>query len=143
MGLGIFSRNNPKQKPLRCDFADPKTQHRLNVPGKELLLRAIGLNKYPNATILDTTAGLGKDAFLIAAHGAEVILCEQHEMIAAILEDGLQRGEHSAQKDIIKCMQLIKQDALAYLTQLKSKPDIIYLDPMFPERQSFHVVHRV
>ncbi len=86
----------------------------------------------PGLKILDATAGLGRDAAVLASTGAEVLMCEREPMLQALLEDGLKRlNPNSALK-----LKLIAQDAIDYLNQLDKAdyPDVIYLDPMHPAR---------
>ncbi|HIF50393.1 MAG TPA: hypothetical protein EYQ42_02470 [Thiotrichaceae bacterium] len=145
-GLSLLTNNlNTKQDtaaPTRVDFLDAGLTHRRLTSGKSQgIAKAIGLNKLKSPTVLDTTAGLGKDAFILASLGCTVTLLERSPIIHALLEDGFRRGLESADEDVIKIinkMTLINIDAKDYLEIIISgkqdKPDVIYLDPMFPAR---------
>lgn len=106
-------------KPLFIDF---EKYPRQNV----LLKKAVG--KKP-ARICDLSAGLGKDAWFLYSQGYEVELVERSSIIAQLLEDGLQRANCT--------MKLFKGEAKDYLALLinnKNYPDVIYFDPIFPEK---------
>lgn len=104
---------------------------------------------------IDATAGLGQDSFLLAAAGFSVYMFEQDPIIAALLEDALDRAKSDpALANIIERMHLFTEDSISALQRLGTsfsrdeqmpqtsdsqpyltvKPDVIYLDPMFPER---------
>ena len=101
----------------------------------ELLVKAAGLKNVEHPRVLDATAGLGEDSLLLAAAGCEVDLYEYNPVIAALLENTLERASHEASLSGIVChMHLHKADSIKAMGELKEVPDVIYLDPMFPER---------
>lgn len=104
---------------------------------------------------IDATAGLGQDSFLLAAAGFTVYMFEQDPIIAALLEDALDRAKSDpVLANIVERMHLFAEDSISALQRLGTslsrdeqmpqtsdsqpyltvKPDVIYLDPMFPER---------
>lgn len=84
---------------------------------------------------IDATAGLGEDSFLLAAADFDVTLYEQNPTIAALLRDGLERATHDASTAVVASrMHLIEGDSIQALQSLTSAPDVIYLDPMFPDK---------
>ncbi|AJQ96522.1 hypothetical Protein YC6258_04490 [Gynuella sunshinyii YC6258] len=94
------------------------------------LAKAIGLNKASGIKVLDATAGLGRDAFVLASLGCHVQLWERNPVVHALLSDGLLRAEaHSETAEIVTRMELCAGVASAHKT---SWPEVIYLDPMFP-----------
>ena len=129
-------------------------------------------------TVIDATAGLGQDSFLLAAAGFSVEMYEQDPIIAALLQDALERGsKNAALATVISNMHLYKQDSVSALkdhayalgithpsgeaqspiadndsfaqTNLR-KPEVIYLDPMFPARtksaavkKKFQLLHQL
>lgn len=143
---------------LTVDFFDPAILHRIHRPlSSESLVKAMGqrpkaAGPHPlrqgqrftenKAHLIDATAGLGLDAFILACAGWQVTMVEQSPLIHALLTDGLERGLAAAVQlgdesmlASIKRMYLIPvSDSLQVLPQL---PDaaVIYLDPMFPERE--------
>ncbi len=93
-------------------------------PSNELLNAAIKTK--PPLLIFDLTAGLGKDALIMANYGYTVIMVERHPILATILYYALNY------KIIPKAnLTLIYGDALEFLINNQVLPDIIYLDPMF------------
>lgn len=126
---------------IAVDFAEGKTQHRrLHGGGKgQDIAKAIGLHKITNPSVLDLTAGMGGDAFVLATLGATVTMVERNPIVHSLLKDGLDRAKlkvDSELEEILSHLTLIKQNASEYLEQLNEDnfPDVIYLDPMFPSR---------
>jgi 16S rRNA (guanine1516-N2)-methyltransferase len=137
--------SEPKLKPLKVDFLSGKNAYRQMqlTRRSELIARAVGLKGTTNLTVLDTTAGLGRDAYVLASLGAEVLMLERSPIIAALLQDGLERLLGSEQGQSLK-LKLINVDAFSYLASLQEKdyPDVIYLDPMYPERNKSALVKK-
>lgn len=120
---------------LRVDFLAGPLAFRQKQQGKELLLRAVAGKSKEALHIVDATGGLGRDAFLLAAAGHEVLICEQQAVLAALLADGLDRAlADPAGAAIASRMQLRVENALHLLHDI-APPEVIYLDPMFPERR--------
>lgn len=89
-----------------------------------------------NLTAVDATAGMGEDSILLAAAGFNVKLYEYDPVIAALLRDALKRaGETEELKEIVGRMELIEENSIEAMKNLGYVPDVIVLDPMFPERQ--------
>ncbi len=135
-GLALILPNQPKMRPLRVDFLSPKLEHRRRHGGGrgQDLVRACGIHKNPEWHIIDATAGLGRDAYVLASEGARVTLLEHHPILAAMLMDGLQRARESAnavQRSILQRMEVHGLRA----QQWQECADVVYLDPMFPPRQ--------
>jgi 16S rRNA (guanine1516-N2)-methyltransferase len=138
--LGLQDNNDKKFAPFYIDFLSGKLRYRSDQAGlkREMLARAMGKKPKDNPRIVDATAGLGRDSFILATLGFEVTLLERSEVIHALLEDALQRAaQDPVIAPIIARMHLIHADARLWLPQLPKEqfPDIIYLDPMFPERE--------
>jgi 16S rRNA (guanine1516-N2)-methyltransferase len=108
----------------------------------EMLVRAAKSDKQ-NLRAVDATAGMGEDSFLLAAYGYEVTLYEQNPVIAALLKDALRRAKRNpALKEIAGRMHLIQGDSVEFLAKQLDSPDIVYLDPMFPERQKSGLINK-
>lgn len=109
---------------------------RLERGGRELLLRAVGAR--PGLNVVDCTAGLGTEAFLLAARGCEVTMVERSGTLALMLEDALSRAHTDARlAAVAQRMTLVRGDARHYLSSLRQtrdRPDVITIDPMFPTR---------
>ena len=95
--------------------------------GRDLLARAIGRK---NKTIIDATAGFGRDAFHLASLNRQVTGIERSPVVAELLIAAL---DQTVAEALRKRMQFICADSLVAIEQLPH-PDVIYLDPMFPER---------
>ena len=99
------------QAILKCDFLQGAISHRLRFGGGrgQHLPKAIGLKGGQSPIIIDATAGLGRDAFLLASLGSQVTLIERsdiiHELLAAGMEAAHQAG--GQHKEIIERMTLI------------------------------------
>lgn len=121
--------------PVYVDFLGGSLAHRRRFGGGrgQMLARAVGLKSKPSLTVVDVTAGLGKDAFVLATLGCDVVMVERNPIIVALLKDGFQRAQQADWFRELK-LRLIEDDAAHYLTHLEHQPDVIYLDPMFPLR---------
>ena len=108
----------------------------------EMLVRAVK-TEGEHLKAIDATAGMGEDGFLLAAYGYEVTLYEQNPVIAALLKDALRRAKkHMVLKDIAARMKLIEGNSVECLTKQLDPVDVIYLDPMFPERRKSAAVKK-
>jgi 16S rRNA (guanine1516-N2)-methyltransferase len=144
-GLELQTTTEKNIKPIYIDFLSGKLQHRrLHGGGKnQLLSKAVGLHKEKNINVLDVTAGLGQDAFVLACLGAKVTMLERSPIIAALLQDALDRAQSASWfADIY--LKLKQVDAKEYLKNLANNnyPDVIYCDPMFPERTKTALVKK-
>lgn len=116
----------------------------------EMIARAVGLKGGEFPSVVDATAGLGGDAFVLASLGCPVTLLERVPAVYVLLEDGLRRSrDYAAEADaaleeILNRMRLVRGEAAGYLEQLDETdlPDVIYLDPMFPERKKSAAVKK-
>lgn len=127
------------------DFLHGKTGFRAQRYTHEMIVKAVaGRSKEP-LSVVDATAGLGRDGFLLAAAGFSVTLIERHPAIACLLADGLYRAaQDSEMAAICGRIQLQVGSAHDILAQManSARPDVIYLDPMFPERQKSALVKK-
>ena len=136
---------------LRGDFARMLPRLRPDRLAGELLVRAARVKGADTPAALDATAGLGEDALLLAAAGFLVTLCECDPVVAALLADALERAAADARlAPVVARMRLVEGDSLRVLASLSEPPDVVYLDPMFPERQKsaavkkkFQLLHRL
>ena len=118
-------------------FADLASIDTTSPAGRKLdmpLLKAVGIKKSNPARpdVIDCTAGLGEDAWLLASHGCTVTAIERQPTIAALLENAIKR-EADGQPEIAQRLTLIRTNTIDWLTQASSlKPHALVLDPMFP-----------
>lgn len=115
-------------------------------PGRlnqELLVKAARTKGVDAPLAVDATAGLGQDSLLLAAAGFRVILFESNPVIAALLRDSLDRASSDAElAPIVERMTLVEGDSVAGLGSLSERPDVVLLDPMFPERRKSAAVKK-
>lgn len=118
--------------------------------GGELLWRATGAARPAPPLILDATAGLCRDAYLLASGGAQVIALEREPLLYQLTSEALSRTSG----EMIDRLTLLSLDAIELLSgrlegrahpALEGFPwpfGVIYLDPMFPARQKSAAVSR-
>lgn len=126
---------------IYVDFVTGHAAHRRKYGGGkgQALARAIGMKKLTAPHVIDTTAGLGRDSFVLASLGAQVTMLERNSVIHVLLQDGILRAQLNEETaDISQRMKLENTDSIEFLQQknLNKQFDVIYLDPMFPRRQS-------
>ena len=120
---------------LRADFMRLLPRLRPDRLGRELLVRAARVRGVEAPTAVDATAGLGEDSLLLAAAGFAVTMFEKDPVIAALLHDALERAASDPQLARVAArMTLVEGDSVAGLRELGFSPDVVFLDPMFPER---------
>lgn len=129
---------------LRVDFVSGAVAHRLRFGGGrgQALAKAMGLRAGKTPTVIDATAGLGRDSFLLASLGAQVTMIERsdqmHALLAKGMDEAVQAGGDFA--NIIGRMTLVKGDAKDVLPTLLA--DAILIDPMHPPRKNSALVKR-
>lgn len=131
--------------PVQVDFASRAMRHRRSSGHNELLGRAVGATKKSGLRVLDATAGLGRDSFVMADLGCRVTLCERDPVVARMLLAGihtaLQAGDPWLQ-DVLARMRLVPADARETGRARLLQQDVIYLDPMFPQRSKSAAVKK-
>lgn len=133
--------------PISIDFTQGKSAHRRQFGGGrgQALAKAVGLKKGAMPNVIDATAGYGQDAFVLATLGCKITLIERNPILAALLENALNRAQQDpATHTITQNMVLYHSDASDYLMQITPElaPDVIYLDPMYPARQKSALVKK-
>ena len=133
--------------PFLIDFLAPELAYRIKHGGgkKEMLSRAVGFRARSAPKVFDLTAGLGRDAFVLASLGATVTLFERSPVLAALLEDGLARAaQDDRTRPIVARMRLVTGDSLALVSSILAaeRPDVLFLDPMYPHRSKSAAVKK-
>jgi 16S rRNA (guanine1516-N2)-methyltransferase len=122
---------NAQTGPVYVDFETLANRPRQS---KDLIAKAVGVKGSYRPTVIDATAGLGQDAFTLASYGCKVLMLERSPVIAALLEDGLERAKGL---ETVSRLSLQVGDAKRLLLGLEKpaleKPDVVYLDPMYPD----------
>jgi len=112
---------------LYVDFQAANLLYRKQHGGgiKQAIARAVGIKANIRPSILDATAGLGIDSYLLAGFGCNVRMIERSPFLVALLEDGLKRISASNP-------QLLQGEAVTLIKQAANSADTIYFDPMYP-----------
>jgi len=139
-GLELVKPDDPNLTgSVRVEFTKGKAAFRRRQQKQEMLIRAIGLKGGAPPTVIDGTGGLGRDCFILAVAGCRVLVFEREPVIAALLSDGLKRALiHPETSEIAQRICLTACDtvtALLEMQQSEQRVDVVYLDPMFPERR--------
>lgn len=144
-GIVLQQTGRKAPGPIIAEFTEGAVDHRRKFGGGkgQMIAKAVGVKAGVYPRVLDATAGMGKDSFVLATLGCELTMIERSPIVHALLKDGLRRAlEFAREQDtelqqVIQRMQLLGQDSRSYLEALTPEqfPDVIYLDPMFPERQ--------
>lgn len=138
--LELRKLDEPKLGAIYVDFISGAVAHRRKFGGGkgQAIAKAVGLNKGVIPHVLDATAGLGRDGFVLASLGCKVTLMERHPVVAALLDDGLQRAYLDPEIGawMKERVNLIHKSSHIGLQELKQNnafhPDVVYLDPMYP-----------
>ena len=133
----VRKEKTPEPHTLICDFTGGAVGHRFRFGGGrgQALPRAVGMKGGKTPMVVDATAGLGRDAFLLASLGAKVILIERSPDMHRLLEDGMARARDAGGDvaEAISRMTLLQGDAKDLLPTLA--PDVVLVDPMHPPRK--------
>lgn len=127
--------------PVSVNFIAGTAAHRRQFGGGrgQPLARAAGLKGGALPTVIDATAGLGQDAFVLASLGCRVQLVERSPIITALLQDGLRRAAQDPEIGpwVKERLRLCQADGREYLRGLSEnqRPEVVYLDPMYPHRR--------
>lgn len=148
-GLSLCQTGRKASGPVRCDFVTGRAKHRRLYGGgkSQLIAKAIGIKGKVRPSVADLNAGLGNDAFVFASLGCRVTMLERNAIVAALLNDGLARARQASDgegelAEILDRIVLERANAADWLSKLPESrlPDVIYLDPMFPERKKSALV---
>ncbi len=138
---------------LHVDFVTGAMGYRRRHSGRrQAIAKAVGIKKgRALPRVWDLTAGLGRDSFVLACLGCEVLAVERDARVFALLQDGLQRAQENPQcaAELGGRLHLSHADAIAFLnrnsdglfdanrdsTSSATQPDVLYLDPMHPPRR--------
>lgn len=144
--LELRKRDEPKLGGIFVDFVGGAMAHRRKFGGGrgEAVAKAVGIKGDYLPDVVDATAGLGRDAFVLACVGCRVRMLERHPVVAALLDDGLTRGYADPEiGDWLKTrLSLIHASSLTALDSIRPRPQVVYLDPMYPHRQKSALVKK-
>ena len=127
---------------LKCSFIEGPILHRLKYGrGRgQNLAKAVGMKFNKNRNIIDATAGLGYDSFILASIGAKVTLIERSQKMYEILQNGIDEGISFGGEieKIINRMELLFGDSKDILPKLT--PEVIMIDTMYKDRKKTALV---
>jgi 16S rRNA (guanine1516-N2)-methyltransferase len=140
----------PSVLKIQVDFTSSQMKYRRLKGGgrNQLIAKAVGLKSNLSPVVLDATAGLGKDAFVLASLGCHVYMAERNPWVRILLEDGLRRASLVAEnmpdlKSILERLELFEGDAKGlFESQVMETAGVIYLDPMFPHPEKRALVKK-
>ena len=128
-----------KMKPLFVDFLSDSLNYRRKhgLSKTQVFAKAVGLNARGGKTVIDATAGMGVDAFFLACLDCKVTGIERSPVVFELLSDGLRRAREDKEIGpwIDDYLHFVHADAIDYMTSLKEKPQVVYVDPMFPDME--------
>jgi 16S rRNA (guanine1516-N2)-methyltransferase len=133
---------------ILVDFVEGALAHRRQFGGGrgQAIAKAVGLKQGNTPSVLDITAGLARDAYILACLGCKVTLVEQSPVLYTLIENGILRGLTEAQSvdALTNFMNLVNADSIQYMEHMdkESRPDVIYIDPMYPERKKSALVKK-
>ena len=149
--------DNALKTSISIDFTKGTNAHRQQFGGGrgQAIAKAIGLKSGVTPGVLDATAGLAGDAFVLATLGCRLTLVERSPIISCLIEDAIERASltDDFQHILQQGFKLVSADANEYLTGLVStdndyentgehRPDVIYIDPMYPDRKKSALVKK-
>jgi 16S rRNA (guanine1516-N2)-methyltransferase len=147
--LGLKLRESPREHSssgaihfpdwTRMDTASPAGRR-----SRQPLLRAVqGRRGRKGLTVWDGTAGWGEDAWILAALGHRVVAVEQDPLVFLCLLDAWSRAGLEAPLGARR-LRPVQADSWTMLRGLATdpgrsglvpRPDVVYLDPLFPENK--------
>ncbi len=138
----IELRDLNQNTSIHVDFLSGALAHRRQYGGGrgQAIAKAIGLKQgIPIPSVLDATAGLGKDAYILACLGCNITLVERSPFVAELVKNAVDRARDDEvfQGILKRGFTLVQDDAIDYMEHLTidQQPDVVYLDPMYPERK--------
>ncbi|MDP0563256.1 MAG: class I SAM-dependent methyltransferase [Candidatus Endonucleobacter sp. (ex Gigantidas childressi)] len=142
--LELRKLDEPRLTGIKVDLVNGTSAHRRKFGGgrRQSIAKAVGLKHGFTPHVLDATAGLGRDAFVLACLGCKVTLMERMPIVAALLYEGLMFAKLNEDiKDIVCNMQLMHASSISDMT-LVNAVDVVYLDPMYPHREKLAAVKK-
>lgn len=134
--ISLCSELHGQRSCYKHCFDDPQLTKRA-AQKNQGLVRAITHRGKPLATVLDVTAGWGRDSFILASRGCLVTMIEQNPLLYHGLNFLLRLNYDDSTRQIIERMQLLWDNSADYLENSEdNRYEGIYIDPMFPAHKS-------
>lgn len=147
-GLSLQATGKKAPGAIKADFLEGATAHRRKFGGGkgQMIAKAVGIKAGIRPQVLDVTAGLGKDAFVLATLGCDMTLVERSPVIHALLRDGLKRAEWDPEvAEIVSRMQLHHANSIDWMREHAASGErfqVVYVDPMFPHNDKSALVKK-
>ncbi|MDI3323175.1 class I SAM-dependent methyltransferase [Pontibacterium granulatum] len=147
-GLGLQATGKKAPGAINADFLAGATAHRRKFGGGkgQMIAKAVGIKGGIRPQVLDVTAGLGKDAFVLATLGCEMTLVERSPVIHALLRDGIERAKQDPEvAEIVERMQLNHANSIDWMREHAANGEryqVVYVDPMFPHNDKSALVKK-
>ena len=134
--LELRLNQEQRYRPLSIDWGYLDTFSPAGISRRQPIAKAIGLGKIPGGPpmVVDATAGFGHDTWLLASLGCRVTAIERVPVIATMLRDAHRRSQLS-HRPIAQRITTVCGDAKQVLMGITPRPDVVYLDPMFPRKK--------
>jgi 16S rRNA (guanine1516-N2)-methyltransferase len=121
---------------VRCDLAAMSLRGGRAEARAMPIVKAVGEAR----TVVDATAGLLGDAFLLAVAGFEVTAIERSALVYLLAKDGLERAERDVRLAELLGgrLKVVHADAREWLAKragTAEAPDAVVIDPMFPPKK--------
>ena len=140
-----------KASPIDVDFSEGYLAHRRQFGGgrRQPLARAVGIKPGRTLSVIDATAGLARDAFVLACLGCKVTMVERSAVLASLVSDAIRRAStdptlEAMMKDMFEINIGNSIEFITRHSQTHDRPeiDVIYMDPMYPHRQKSALVKK-
>ena len=149
-GLSLLQEESGEILLVQADFCNEQLLYRCkqSKSSNEMIAKAIGIKGSSKPRVLDCTAGLGVDAFVLAHLGCELTLLERVPEVHALLCDALERAQNFDNPLVSQAIQRMRlipcADSINYVSNFSGEehPDVIFLDPMFPARTKSALVKK-
>ncbi len=145
----LKSLDHKKHGPIFSDFSCKSLEYRRLSRGvkQEAIARAVGVSGNYRPDVIDLTAGMGDDAFILASLGCNVTLVERNPVVFSLLENGFDRAQSYDAlnidiREIVKRMRIVFMDGSTFLNIDSVSADVIYLDPMYQKRRKSSAVRK-
>ncbi len=140
--LQLWILLDDKCSNLTFNFSEGEVGFRASRVSKsnEVIAKALGCKPHYRPSVLDATAGMGRDAFIMALLGCKVEMQERNFAIYQLLENALVRLQQNSQHLAATNLNLTFQNSIENIAQTNAQ--VIYLDPMFPERKKSALVKK-
>lgn len=129
---------------LKAEFDSIKKRIKQSNLEHELIVKAMKIkNVNRPITVIDATAGLGEDSYILAAAGFNVKLFEYDPVINLLLRDSIDKAKNVPEiANIASRMEISGHDSILEMKRYSGMADVVYLDPMFPERQKSGLIKK-